>query len=791
MDNPWRVAAALIAIASYAAVASAQSAGNVSGVVRDTSGGVLPGVSVTVNGLSWEVRRTANTDERGMYQVDNLPHGRYHVTAAVSGFEPVTAEVDVGDSPAVLDLVMAVSSFSEKVTVTATRTGVADIEATPVAMTAFPARTLEQMGVQTVDGLAGFAPGVTISQSSGGNALVSIRGIGTNSFVVGADPSSTIYLDGTYLGRPAMSALDFLNVERVEILRGPQGSLYGRNSVGGAIHIVTRQPTNVLEANARLTAGNYRKLRADAAVSGPLIKDKVMGNIAFLAAAADGFVRDLDHPDHALGSDDSLASRGQLRVIIGNQSELLLSGDYARFEGIPLSLAKPIATKPGFSFDNPASLWAVRTSHLTSGKNIQEGISAKLAVRLNASTSLTSLTAFRESNYRFFFDADATELPVVSGDVPDLQRQLSQELTVVRRGPKLMWIGGAFLFGDHNEGQVEISAFPSGSQTRLFPRIGTSAWALFGEATYSMSKLLSVTGGIRYTDERKDIDNTGGVYQLGTTALADPTSFYDYVDRTASSAWAPKGAVQVHVSSETLIYASATRGFKSGGFNTSARVPGKAFGPEFAWSYEGGLKTTTAHGRIRTNTAVFYNDLRDLQVLSAAAPGVLDITNAGSAIIKGVEVELTATGRRVQLGGAVSWLDATYKRYSARGVGATTVDASGKRLNNAPEWAGNVSAVYQFATSQAWTASARADVSWQSRVFFTPANDGIETQGAYGLVHLRAGFEPRSDRWEMAVYVHNAANRPYITATSNSVPNAFTARPGEPLRWGTQFTIRR
>src|SRR5262249_37569492 len=164
----------------------------------------------------------------------------------------------------------------------------------------------DQMNVQTVDGLARFALGVTISQSSGGNALISIRGIGTNSFVVGADPSSTIYLDGIYLGRPAMSALAVLNVERVEILRGPQGALSGRNSVGGAIHSVTRQPTNVLEANARLTAGNDGQLRAEGAVSGPLIRNKVMGNIAFLGAAADGFVHDLDHPDHSLGSDDTL-----------------------------------------------------------------------------------------------------------------------------------------------------------------------------------------------------------------------------------------------------------------------------------------------------------------------------------------------------------------------------------------------------------------------------------------------------------------------------------------------------
>ena len=544
------------------------------------------------------------------------------------------------------------------------------------------------------------------------------------------------------------------------------------------------------EASARLTVGNYGKLRGEGAVSGPLIKNRVMGNVAILRSTGEGFVHDLNHPNDPLGSDDDWAGRGQLRTILGNQSELLLSGDYARLEGVPLTRAKPIRAKPGFSFDNPAGLWTVRTSDLTSGKNIQAGASAKLAVRLNATTSLASLTAHRESNYRFFFDADATELSVLTGDVPDLLRQTSEELTVVRRTPKLTWIGGAFFFHDHNEGQVEITASSAGSQTRLFPRIETAAWALFGEATYNASSRIGLTGGLRYTDEQKELENTGGVYRLGTAVLADPATFYSYADKTASNAWTPKGVVQVRASPDTLIYVSATRGFKSGGFNTSARVPGKAFGPEFAWNYEGGLKSTTANGRVRANTAVFYNNYRDLQVLSASAPGMLDITNAGSATIKGVEVEVTAAGRGIQLEGAVSRLEATYGRYSARGVGGALIDAAGKRLSNAPGWSGSASAAYRSAADRSWTATARADVAWQSRVFFTPANDGIETQGRYGLVHMRVGFEPRSHRWEMAVYVRNVGNRAYITATENAAPTAFTARPGEPRRWGTQFTIR-
>ncbi len=144
------------------------------------------------------------------------------------------------------------------------------------------------------------------------------------------------------------------------------------------------------------------------------------------------------------------------------KSELLLSGDYGRFDGVPLTYAKPIAAKPpGSASTAPASLWEVRTSHLASGKNTQQGTSARLTIPLNATTTLNSLTAYRKSNYRFFIDADATELTLQTSDVPDLQHQFSQELTIVQRTPKVTWIGGVFFYEDHNEGQVEITVYPS------------------------------------------------------------------------------------------------------------------------------------------------------------------------------------------------------------------------------------------------------------------------------------------------------------------------------------------
>ena len=487
------------------------------------------------------------TNELGEYLVGALPPGRYLVTAALSGLKPSSSGIDVGTASATRNLELDVPPLAESVTVTATKTGAADVQSTPVAITVLPATALDQMGVHTVEDLAGVVPGVTISQHTG-LAQVTIRGIGSNSTF--GDPSSTVHLDGVYLGRPAMMFADFLNVERVEVLRGPQGTLYGRNSVGGTINIVTRQPTNLLETSVRLTAGNYQKLRAEGAVSGPLIKNRLMGNFALLRDTREGFVRDLNHPDHSLGSEDTWAGRGQLRIILGTQSELLLSGDYGRLDGVPLTYAKPIAAKPNFPqpFEKLTSLWTVKTNDLTSGQNIQQGASAKLAVRLNRTTTLTSLTAYRRSNFRFFIDTDATELPVQTSDVgPEVQHQVSQELTLVQRTPNLTWIGGGFFYEEHYEGHVEITVLES--QTRPFAKVGVGAAALFGQATYTLTPRLSLTGGVRYTDERKDLHNTGGRYHVAT---GERFSSYDYVDNATlpcvdSQGQPPAAGVSRHV----------------------------------------------------------------------------------------------------------------------------------------------------------------------------------------------------------------------------------------------------
>lgn len=768
----------------------AQDGRRLTGGVTDTTGAVLPGVGILITSDQGVPVCSVTTDAAGRYRCDDLRTGRYRVEAALTGFEAEGSSAVVEADDATVNFVLRLSAVAEHVTVSATRTGPVDVQSTPASVTSLAATTLVERGVSGVEHIAGVVPSMTVTASTGGFPLVSIRGIGSNAFTTGADPSTSVYLDGVYLGRPAMNTLDLVDVERIEVLRGPQGTLYGRNSVGGAISVVSRAPTERTDAMVRLGVGDNDRVRVEGTVGGALIPNRVLGRVTLLRASGGGYVDDLSHPSRYLGSDDTWAGRTQLRVLFGAGGEFSVSGDYSRFDGVPATISKPLQAKPGFTYEKLSDLWTVRTSHLTQGRSRQGGAAARLALPVGRRVTLSSLTAYRRSNYWYLIDADATELPLLTGDIPDLQHQTSEEVALVGHTSRATWLSGLFLYGDRNEGPTRVTLYPLGTDTRLFPNVRTSARALFGQATYQMTGRLSITGGLRFAHEHKDLDNRGGVYAIGSDALANPASFFSYSDAASWKAWTPKAGFEWRATPETFLYASATRGFKSGGFNTSARSAGNRFNPEFAWSYEAGVKRTMRDSRVRTAVAAFVNDYQDLQIFSFLAPGVFEISNAGAATIRGVEFEgSAAVSRRLQVTASVSWLDATYDRYVARIASGMLLDAARHHLNNAPAWSGSSSAVWDVPV-RGGSLVFRADASWQSRVFFTPANDAVETQGAYGLLHARIAYHFRHRHVSVAAYVRNLTRQPFITGTLNTAPAAITGHPGEPRRWGSELTLQ-
>jgi iron complex outermembrane receptor protein len=589
-----------------------------------------------------------------------------------------------------------------------------------------------------------------------------------------------------------MAFVELLDLDRIEVLRGPQGTLFGRNAVGGAMNLISKSPTNEFDGSAGFTIGNLGARRVMARVSGPLKRDRVMGRVAVLRGVADGYVRDLEHPDHPLGGDDVTAARGQVRVVFDRRTNLLVSSDVNDQRGTPLTFNKVLAVKPGFHVDNPASLHEVRTSVPGSQHQRQYGATARITTALTSSTTLVSLTAFRKLHYSFSLDSDITELDVSTFDQHESQHQLSEEITVSHQQPWLTWVAGAFLFSEADDQSLLSPQRPAGLEIRLHPRVDATSRAVFGQSTIRLTSPLSATVGLRYTHERKEIDNAGGLYRLDDPVSPVTGSVYSYSDSAIHTAWTPKLGLEMKLPRGALGYVSATRGFKSGGFNFSSTAPGRGFAPEFAWSYEGGLKSTVMNGRSRFGVSAFVMDYTNLQVQTPIQPGIIDIRNAASATIRGIEVENTTRfGHGVEAGGHLTWLDAAYDHYIAVAVGGTTGDVSGNRLNNAPEWGGRLWVQWIGAIGRSGRLTLTADATGQSTVFYTPFNDGIQRQRPYGLLGVRAEYGPSNRRWSVNAYARNVTNTDYIMATFGTSQVAFGGRPGATRQFAIELAVRR
>ena len=341
-----------------------------------------------------------------------------------------------------------------------------------------------------------------------------------------------------------MVLADFLDLDRIEVLRGPQGTLYGRNSLGGAINLITKPPTDDREASVRVGVGNQGTFRTDARVSGPIIPGRLMGSAAILRGVRTGQVRDLEHPDHPLGGEDVFGARGQVRLVFNARSELLIAGDMTRSDPPPVYYSKILAVKPGFQVDNPAGFYDVRASFPATGDTFQSGASARLTLDLTPSMRLTSLSAFRKLDFDVVVDGDASELDLDISRVHEIQHQISQEVTVTSRHPRLTWIAGLFLFDEADREPSSTIVPEARVEFRLDPRVNADAGAVFGQATVSLTSRVSATAGLRYTHERKTIDNAGGLYTADApvTLLSDS---YSYADAISHDAWTPKFGVEV------------------------------------------------------------------------------------------------------------------------------------------------------------------------------------------------------------------------------------------------------
>jgi iron complex outermembrane receptor protein len=682
----------------------------------------------------------------------------------------------------------------EEIIVTATRMGETDLQDTPLAITAFTAEEINRMAVRDVRDLQIMTPGLTIAENTG-SAQVYIRGVGTNTAFTGSNPSTTVHVDGVYISNPIATFDNFLDVERVEVLRGPQGTLYGRNSVGGTINVISRKPSyEAMESKVQATFGDYDLRRLEGYLSGPVGDNFALG-ISAQWSEHDGYRENVTTTGNDIESEDMKAVRAQARWSPSDSLEIIMRADYNENDNIPYGFHTFVEPPP---VPLSASIFGdfdkVSASYPHFGHIEGSGINLDINFAINERWSLKSLTAYRDHESELGVDSDASELDIFRVFALVDQDQFSQEFHLIGNWDKATALIGAYYFEEDLASQSFINILPAGITRRVEPELDTATWAVFAEGTYFLTDQWSLTLGGRYTEEKKDYLKIDGVYLLSnpTPAIDTPPGpqianlSFPPESRTYD-AFTPHIGLQYTANENVLVYGSIKEGFKSGGFNFTAIFPG-GFEPETMWAYEVGLKTTSSNQQFRFNVAAFYYDIEDLQVQAFVVPGQVDISNAATAEIKGLEIEaIHQITDDFSLAFNLAYLDAAYGEYPEAPItGGGTFQASGNRLNSAPEWSGAITANYAhpFGTNSFY---ARGEFGFQTEVFFTTDNNDVDSQDAYGLVNLSAGFTLQEGRYDIGVWARNLMDEQYVTTTAG-FPLVRAGRAGPPRTYGIRFS---
>jgi iron complex outermembrane receptor protein len=734
-----------------------------------------------------------------------MRHAIARVLLATSAVTPAL-QASAADAPAV-----STAGALQEIVVTATKTGAESLQKTPLAISVVGGEQLVSQGLRNIHDLAQFVPNVTYGQNTA-SAEIYIRGIGSNNIGAGSDPDVTTQVDGVYIARPSGQLSDFLDVDRIEVLRGPQGTLYGRNAVGGTINVISRKPSNESGGRVELAGGNFGFGQTEAYVTGPVVADRLQGSLAFNYIHHDPYFRNIVGPD--VGAANRGGGRAQLRweptadIDATTRMDLSLSDEsFESYSNLITRVPFPALANTLVGNFRDVALGdpqLMRTKMGGVGEEVNWHISEQLALK--------SITAWRTTRYQFSNDNDATEKQIQFSHQQETDQQVSQEFNLQYTRERFKGVTGLYFFHDQDHQTNDVLVPPSmvtPAARALFnqvsPLVRSTSGAIFSQGTVNLTHSLSLTGGARYTSENKKMDqiytrlseNPG---KPGVPFPGFPSAFHlsnDY------SAFTPKFGLDWQTTDSVLLYVSATRGYKSGGFNFSAAAPSSAsFQPEKIWSYEGGAKTQWLNQRLRVNATTFYYDYTNLQVQQLIAAGVLSIGNAATARVKGAELELLAKpAGDLQLTVNFAALDARYDRFTAASVpqgltglvpnaicvGITcTVDASGNYLNSAPKFSALIALDYSRPVAGLeW--SAHADYAWRARTYFDPSNVAAMSQGPYGLVNAQIGLGDRAQSWRVQLWGKNLADRTYYVITSAS-GLSVAGFSGDPRTFGIRLT---
>lgn len=740
-----------------------------------------------------------------------------------------------------------ISALMDEIVVTA-RKREESIQDTPIAVSAFSGESLRARGIDKINGVASLTPNMTFSNfnaNGGGNtASVYIRGVGQTDFVPSADPGVGLYVDGVYIARSVGAVLDLIDVERVEILRGPQGTLFGRNSVGGAVAIHSVKPQEEFEFKLKAKVGSDDRMNFMGTVNGALA-DNLFAKATIGSYKQDGFV---ENPITGLdtGDDDTVAARAALRWLVNDDLEINIAGDYSRDRenGQPdastRNARRAVLLEPGSGafFHNviqgsgpaqgpilnpggspefqrnrnncdatPANLEGspgnpdcANAGTVGLGKNTGTsptfneadiwGVSATIEWQLSDNLKFKSISAYRDLESDFAHDGDNS--PFLLSWVRDVYRQdqFSQELQLQGTSfdDRFQWIIGGYYFEEDGVSlnPVDFALLDAESGGGF----DHSSKAVFAQGTFDVTEKLHITAGIRYTKDVKDFivehpTQTAQVFvapPFVTIVLVNEGTYTLEADD-----WTPMVNIAYDWNDELMTYFTYSEGFKSGGVQQRIAGPvgvAPTYEPEFVESYEIGFKYSSAGGNFVLNGAAFHSDYDDIQLETIDPNGGIapQLQNSGVAEIRGAELEARWSPMESWfVEASVGYLDTEITEADATQIGGPAV---GDRLPHVPEWAAAISIIKEFSLGDRGTITPRVDYSYRSEVLFSPDNDPDNAQDSYGLLNAGITWRSANDKYSLSIHATNITDKRHILYTEQS-PAASTQNDvlGRPFEW--------
>jgi iron complex outermembrane receptor protein len=729
-----------------------------------------------------------------------------------------------------------------------------------VSVTALNERMLNDAGVNRLDDIQGLAPNLQISTArSNADAVIQIRGIGTTTGEIPFDPGVGVYVDGVFMPRSLGGLVDVLDIQQIEVLRGPQGTLFGKNTVGGALVITTNKPHDEFEGSVRIRAGNYDQVDTRVMLNLPLGRgtweDKILGRFAFGTSYNDGYVNNVVR--HENWSDrDSFSFLGTVRLLPIENVTVDLSGTYSRSHSRPLggecfvvlereltlplpdgsgSITLPVDSPllyPGYyddcrksrPFDVRSNSWSLVDIQSYGFWGTVEWSPGTLGVLEDV--VLKSITGWREQRPRVSNDIDSTSLTVLNlaaiggssprdGD-PIFQQQITQELQLNANAlnDRIKFVSGLFAFWE--DATANLVTYSDAATFSFANQSGTETdnwnWALYTQATAELRDWLSITTGLRYTQEKKGISvfNQNFEPDENVTLDDDGRKIYDAWTPMASIAFrAPESVLEDFHQEHMMAYFSYSRGFRGGGFNgvvnpfTTEGDTIEKFKPEYLDSFEIGLKTVGFDRRLTTSLALFYGDYSDIQVNSTRVVGdpnsatdrrIQRITqNAAEATIGGVEFEMLALPfHDLQVAGSIGYLETEYddfgkgcvgdleldegKNCAADDIFGLPTDRTGESFNGVPELQSRLALQYPISIEHdgpAWLTGVltpQVDWTYRSKIHYAgPEVIGAVSRGL-NLLNMRLAFDFNDSLSQVALWTKNLTDESHFGFAFSASP---------------------